>query len=137
MIFLRLLLLVTALAGGYSCASIALEGRALFGVQIEKLPFICTSNTCSKLAASRFSHILGVPNWWFGSVYYLFIALVVISHSPQLYITAIAATVAACIMSLVLIWALQVKLQIVCRVCYLAHAVNFCILFLLFFLFVL
>jgi len=92
---------------------------------------VCNDGSCSMLIESRYYHLFYFPNWYFGTVFYLFTLIVAFFTNTILIDLAILGSVASFITSLYLIWALVYRLKTVCKICYSAHTVNLLLLIVL------
>jgi uncharacterized membrane protein len=85
---------------------------------------ICGGSSCELLSASRYARIFYFPNWYYGIAFYLGVIAVALLRVHALLPLVLAASVVATGCSFYLFWALVFRLRMVCRACYLAHAVN-------------
>lgn len=130
-ITLRITFIVLSLVGLYSCFCFARESLA------KVFPFLdggkpveasCKNGSCILVSQTRWAKIFGVPNWWFGTAFYLVTILGTLWTNPWIISVAIMGALGACLFSLFLIYGLAFKLKAFCKMCYLAHAVNFALL---------
>jgi uncharacterized membrane protein len=130
-VILRLTLVALSLAGLYSCFCFA---RSFLGKYIKKLAeakpveVVCHDGTCMMLDQTRWSRLLWVPNWWFGTLFYLLTLLSALWPNIWVITFALLGTLGAVIFSIILIYGLLFRLKAVCMLCYVAHAVNFALL---------
>ena len=89
----------------------------------------CKDGTCIRLSktphAAVFFHI---PNWIFGIAYYLLTILAALTTNPLLVGMSLLGVLISCGLSVYLIHSLIFKLKAMCKLCYLAHAMNFALL---------
>jgi uncharacterized membrane protein len=129
---MRLLLIEGSLAAfgiiGIVCCALFYEQSRDVHKRHQDKHVVCDDNSCSLLLESRYYHLFVVPNWWYGTAFYGIVLIASFSRNPVIDLLAFAGSVASCVVSIYLIWALVFKLKTVCRVCYTAHAANLLIL---------
>jgi len=86
------------------------------------------SGTCKTVLETRYSGVLGVPNSFFGLLFYALVAVVCLvswrTGSPSLVPYAFVASMLALLVSIYLAHALVYRLRMPCRLCFLSHAIN-------------
>ena len=130
-ILFRVTLAALSLVGLYTCFCFAKETLARFIKPLadsKPLEAVCKDGSCLIIAHTRWAKLLGVPNWWFGTAFYLLTIIVAIYANVWFVTFAILGSLGAAVVSLILIYGLAFQLKSFCRICYLAHAVNFAIL---------
>jgi uncharacterized membrane protein len=89
----------------------------------------CKDGTCIRLSKTPYAAVIfKIPNWAFGILYYFLSFLAAVTTSTTLVALSLIGAVLSCLLSVLLIYSLVVKLKAVCKLCYLAHAMNFAIL---------
>jgi uncharacterized membrane protein len=85
----------------------------------------CRDGSCVRLSKTPYARVFfNIPNWAFGIAYYLLVLGTAIFAQPWMAGLALLGAFISTTLSLYLIWSLAVKLRAMCRLCYLAHAVN-------------
>ena len=123
----RLPLIAFSLVGLYSCLSFGSEFLGKYIKPLAKfkpIELVCNDGTCIKLEHTRWAHVFGVPNWWFGTVFYFLTLLAALWTNVWVVSFAIMGSIGAICLSVVLIYGLAIKLKTVCHLCYVAHAAN-------------
>jgi uncharacterized membrane protein len=113
------LLALTGLGDSFIFAFNALRKR--------ETEIVCRDGTCVRLSpyAAVFFHI---PNWIFGIIYYVLTLIAVITTDQNLILLSLVGVIVTSIFSTYLIHSLVVKLKVMCKLCYVAHAVNYALL---------
>jgi len=93
--------------------------------------FICKDGSCMRLSRTPYSHLLGLPNWMYGIVFYLLVICLALTHNSYTYLLALLGAISSIALGSILVWSLIVKLKFFCTYCYWAHAVNVTILIIL------
>lgn len=89
----------------------------------------CKDGTCIRLSKTPYAAVIfRIPNWAFGILYYLLSFFAALTTNTTLVGLSMVGAVLSSLLSVVLIYSLVVKLKAMCRLCYLAHAVNFALL---------
>jgi uncharacterized membrane protein len=96
-------------------------------VRDEKAGEQCEDGTCSVLGHTPYARLLGVPNWYFGILFYAAIIIVGIANISLVTLFGLAGSVLSIVFSIILVWSLIVKLKTFCRYCYVSHATNLAI----------
>ena len=129
-IILRLSLILASLVGIYVCFCFA---QGLLAKLVPKLGTVHSVVTLCKdtpTELTKWDSLLGVPNWWLGSIFYILIILSTIWTNVWVVTFALLGTMGACVISLILIYGLIFSVKKFCKMCYLAHIANFAILIL-------
>ena len=85
----------------------------------------CQDGTCIVLSRTPWARLAWLPNWVYGIGFYFLTILTSIWLTPVTFGLSLVGTVLSSVFSIVLIYALTVKLKAFCRLCYIAHAANF------------
>jgi uncharacterized membrane protein len=129
-IILRVTLVIVSGIGLYSCFCFAQEYLAKYLPSLKKVKpveAVCKDGSCIMLEKTHWGRLLGVPNWWLGTVFYILVILSTIWTNMWIITFAILGTLGACLFSVILIYGLVFKLKAFCKMCYIAHAANFAI----------
>ncbi|HSI20234.1 MAG TPA: vitamin K epoxide reductase family protein [Verrucomicrobiae bacterium] len=85
----------------------------------------CKDGSCVRLSKTPYARVFfNIPNWAFGIPYYAITVLAAIIAKPWIVAPAALGAIISTLLSFYLIYTLVIKLKVICRLCYLAHAVN-------------
>jgi uncharacterized membrane protein len=125
--FLPLITSCLAVIGLYTCWHFA-EGHFNVRNARKRAEVVCSDDSCTRLADTPYAKLLIIPNWYWGTAFYLLVLATAVSSWRPLLLLACLGSVAAVGMGIILIWALTQRLRFFCVYCYTAHAVNLCLL---------
>jgi uncharacterized membrane protein len=101
------------------------------------MPPVCRMDegSCARIVDTRYGRVFGLPNGVFGVAWYILLAAAGVHWAINgdlsycvLWLVGAAGVLA---LTLFLAWALIFRLHVVCRLCFLAHALNLAILVLI------
>lgn len=101
------------------------------------IPRVCRmeEETCATITETPYARVFGLPNAAYGAVWYLILlglAATIAATGTLPYATLfLLVAVLVGLFSVYLIWALVQRLNVMCPLCYLGHALNFTIVLLL------
>jgi uncharacterized membrane protein len=128
-IAIRLSLILFSSLGLWSCLYFAREEFAVKKGHANHHEFTCADGSCIMLARTRWARLFGIPNWYLGIGYYILTILTAVISSELLVAGALIGSLLSTITSIILMYALAIKLRVFCKMCYLAHFANIAILF--------
>lgn len=84
----------------------------------------CKDGTCIKLSKTPYYRVFWVPNWVLGIPYYVVTILAALTSNSTLVVLATLGAIITFFLTFYLVWALAVKLRVICPLCYVAHGIN-------------
>jgi uncharacterized membrane protein len=105
-----------------------------FGFTLPKpLQLTVPTHNDASIATTRWGKLLGIPNWWLGTFFYVLTFTVAMfsfvpAIPPSLILLAISGSIIAVITSLVLLYGERAVLKVNCSACRIIHLANFAIL---------
>jgi uncharacterized membrane protein len=98
---------------------------ALNALRHREVEVSCRDGSCVRLSKLPYARVFfGMPNWAFGIVFYWLVIFAAFTTNASLVGLALLGSFIAFLLTIYLVWALAIKLKVICRLCYLAHAVN-------------
>jgi uncharacterized membrane protein len=133
MMAILVLIIILALAGFADSLYFVLVHYEWTDSEPPEIPMcpVSQNGNCTNVARAPEAHILGVPNSLFGLGFYAAIlaaavARVMFGFWPVPQALAAIAVLAA-VLSLYLAYTLVFQLQVLCPLCFTAHAINLCL----------
>ena len=118
-----------ALAGAWISVYMAFAyygKQPALGIVARTMPAICrvSESACEIILRDASAKVLGLPNFYFGLVYYVLILITLLTHNWVLLWMVRWAAVMTLMMSAYLVYVLTFKIKRSCVLCYAAHTIN-------------